>query len=182
MKKFFKKIGYILASIIGEFIEGFFPEYLLTGIAGTIYMFYEEFAGGIKEFGGGFWVVFAIDALLIALGIRFTVLNQRHNSKIIAIIDHILTFFIIGIVGKFILSLLIGIALICGIIIWFKGTEKITSLFSGFTSTSSDTKPVEKEDVKVWRENGMSKEYLKVNSSNDMYYDPEDGEWHKIQK
>lgn len=37
-------------------------------------------------------------------------------------------------------------------------------------------------EVEVWRNNGMMRENLKVNSTGDMYYDPEDGQWHKIQK
>ena len=43
--------------------------------------------------------------------------------------------------------------------------------------------PVEQEKVEVWRrtENG-GREDLRVNSSGDMYYDPDDGEWHKIKK
>lgn len=177
-----KKIGYILTSIISEFIEGFLPEYLLTGIAGTIFMFYYEIAGGFKEFGGGFWLVFVVDALLMALAVRWTVLNKDHDNKTIALIDHVLTFFIIGFVGKFILSLLIGIAVICGIIIWFKGAESITSFFSDFTPSSPAPEPTQKKKVEVWRENGLMTENLKVNSSGDMYYDPNDGEWHKIQK
>ena len=43
--------------------------------------------------------------------------------------------------------------------------------------------PVEQEKVEVWRrtENG-GREDLRVNSSGEMYYDPDDGEWHKIKK
>lgn len=181
--KILRKARDILASIIGEFIEGFLPEYLLTGIAGTIFMFYYEIAGGFKEFEGGFWIVFVIDAILMTLGVRATTLNSDHINKIIAIVDHGLTFFIIGFVGKFVLSLLIGIAVICGIIIWFKGAESITSFFSAFTPSAPYPENTKKEEVEVWREkqNG-SQEKLRVNSSQDMYYDPDDGEWHKIQK
>lgn len=42
--------------------------------------------------------------------------------------------------------------------------------------------PATETKTEVWRENGMLRENLKVNSTGDMYYDPEDGEWHKIQK
>ena len=51
---------------------------------------------------------------------------------------------------------------------------------NGSTAAAETVQPAEK--VEVWRENGMMRENLKVNSSGDMYYDPEDGEWHKIQK
>lgn len=36
--------------------------------------------------------------------------------------------------------------------------------------------------VEVWRENGLLNEYMKVNSDGTMYYDPEDGEWKKIER
>ncbi len=43
-----------------------------------------------------------------------------------------------------------------------------------------DEQPV--KEVEVWRENGYMKEQLKVSSDGERYYDPEDGEWHKIKK
>lgn len=182
MKKVLGRIISMLSSIINEFIEGFFPEYLLTGIAGTIFLIYYSVIEGFQDIGIGFWFVFAIDALLIVLGVRWTILNKRHNNKVIAFVNHILTFFIIGFVGKIVLSILFVIAIAIGLIAFLNGAEAVTSFFDFLTPTTDYPKPKQKEKVEVWRENGMMRENLKVNSSGDMYYDPDDGEWHKIQK
>ncbi len=55
---------------------------------------------------------------------------------------------------------------------------------SGGSTTSSSTyeEDDEGEQVEVWRENGMMRENLKVNSSGDMYFDPDDQQWHKIKR
>lgn len=37
-------------------------------------------------------------------------------------------------------------------------------------------------ETEVWRENGYMRENLKVSSDGERYYDPDDGEWHKIKK
>ena len=44
----------------------------------------------------------------------------------------------------------------------------------------AEPEAVEKKNVQVWRENGMMKDYYKVSSDGERYYDPEDGQWHKI--
>lgn len=50
-------------------------------------------------------------------------------------------------------------------------------------NTSEQTKKehsYSEKKTEVWRMNGMMRENFKVNSSGDMYFDPEDGEWHKL--
>lgn len=58
--------------------------------------------------------------------------------------------------------------------VWALSTADVSSGDSGGTASAPE--------VEVWRNNGMTRENLKVNSTGDMYFDPEDGQWHKIQK
>ncbi len=48
------------------------------------------------------------------------------------------------------------------------------------TYARQEPEPEPEKKVEVWRPNGLVNEYLKVNSDNTMYYDPDDGEWHRI--
>lgn len=50
--------------------------------------------------------------------------------------------------------------------------------FSDTVQPESTSTPEKK--VEVWRENGMMTENLKVSSDGERYYDPDDGEWHRI--
>lgn len=64
---------------------------------------------------------------------------------------------------------------------------------AGTSGTPSGASDVPEEDpaapetpretvTKVWREDGFGKEYLKVSRDGERYFDPEDGEWHRIKK
>lgn len=64
-------------------------------------------------------------------------------------------------------------------------TQKTPSLFdilwnADFTSSSFQDTAQSQPHVKVWRENGLEKDYLKVSRDGERYFDPEDGEWHRI--
>ena len=52
--------------------------------------------------------------------------------------------------------------------------------------TSSNTGGItvnqSKTETEVWRMNGMMRENLRVSSDGERYYDPDDGEWHRIKK
>lgn len=48
--------------------------------------------------------------------------------------------------------------------------------------SDSSEAPEEEKNVEVWKENGLMKEYMKVSNDGKRYYDPDDGEWHRINK
>ena len=97
-------------------------------------------------------------------------------------------YFLLGIL----IPLVIGAVVLC-VVLTFLGLNPLGTLLNLFSGTASQDddedlfqvqKPEEKtveEKVEVWRmtETGR-REDLRVNSSGDMYYDPDDEDWHKI--
>lgn len=58
--------------------------------------------------------------------------------------------------------------------------DDLKEMFEAITPTHEEPEYKPEKRVKVYRPNGYMYDSLKVNSDNTMYYDDEDGEWHRI--
>ncbi len=64
-----------------------------------------------------------------------------------------------------------------------KHQESLSELLQNMSkSDESESVQQGQPQVKVWRGDGFGKEYLKVSSDGERYFDPDDGEWHRIKK
>ena len=135
-----------------------------------------------------------IAVILTIIGVLTTVIPaQPGKKKLIVLGIH----GAIWVVGYFLLGILIPIVIggvVLVIVLTFLGFNPLGAIMGAVSGSSGQEEdvfqlqqpaeqPVEQEKVEVWRrtENG-GREDLRVNSSGDMYYDPDDGEWHKIKK
>lgn len=168
--------GFALSFLAGLLIPGGRPvlEALIRDLLGIP-------APTLPQSGLWFWVI-TIICLIIVIGIWMiamllsgkTIFRSTLLMLIFSTIHVIILYFLIGVTVRMIL---LGIFL-CAIFIG-------GSLLSSSSSASTDTPQEESTpapEIKVWRQNGLMNEYLKVNSTGDYYYDPNDSEWHKIQK
>lgn len=103
----------------------------------------------------------------------------------------------IWIVGYFLAKILVPVilaAVAIFVVLTFLGVDVLgwlTRLVGGQENSQDDymtyeeprpePEPEPKKHVKVWKENGFGKEYMKVSSDGERYYDPDDGEWHRIE-
>ena len=88
---------------------------------------------------------------------------------------------VVLVVGLAIRLLVIAIVCFIGYAV-LSGAGDSSSQSSTTTYTPQKSEPEPKKEVKVWRENGYMKEHLKVSSDGERYFDPDDGQWHKIKK
>lgn len=177
------KVKEIFGKIFTEFGEGFPGEYAFTGIAGLFFGVLAAFGltgGGADQEMLAFWVFAIIGGIMILIGVVKTLGNKDHTSKPYALVVHVLVFILSTLLTKFLVPVLITLVILAIAVVFFSGGS-IGTIVNGSGSQHME-QPRDEKKVEVWRENGMMRENLKVNSTGDMYYDPEDGEWHKIQK
>ncbi len=151
----------------------------------------KSFGGGNAEFTSTLFTGIAI--VLTVIGVLVTLKRaEDQKGKLTALGIHaaiwIVGYFLLGIL----IPLVIGAVVLC-VVLTFLGLNPLGTLLNLFSGTASQDddedlfqvqKPEEKtveEKVEVWRmtETGR-REDLRVNSSGDMYYDPDDEDWHKI--
>ena len=186
------KVKEIIDNILAEFGEGFPGEYVPTGIAGLFFGVLAVFGlngSGRDQEKLAFWFFAIIGGILILSGVLKTLRNAGHDSKLYALLVHVLMFILLDLLAQFLVPMVI-ILVVLAVVVVFLGGGSVASLLSGLGSRQIDTswseeprheeQPREEKKVEVWRRDGMMTENLKVNSSGDMYYDPDDGEWHKI--
>lgn len=177
------KVKEIIGRILAEFGEGFPGEYAPTGLAGLFFGVLAAFGlngGGRDQEKLAFWFFAVIGGILILSGVLKTLRNKGHASKLYALLVHVLMFILLDLLAQFLVPMVILLVVLVVLFFAFGGGS-IGALISGLNSRQEEQPRVEKK-VEVWRENGLMRENLKVNSTGDMYYDPDDGEWHKIEK
>lgn len=183
------KVKEIISKLLAEFGEGFPGEYALTGLAGLFFGVLAAFGlngGGRDQEKLAFWFFAVIAGFLILSGILKTLKNKDHASKLYALLVHVLVFVLMDLLAQFLVPMVI-VLVVLAVIVVALGGGGIGAIISGLGSQQvehmrEEEPPRTEEKVEVWRENGMMRDNLKVNSTGDMYFDPEDGEWHKIQK
>ncbi len=176
----------LAARIDREYIKGFFG-----------------FGLGLDKLGSSFTITLIITIVGIVLALSLFTHNSRKyrlgfgNGLLVSIvmlfsgICRLIAILSLGLLAiAFLFYLLKSIGTIIGIIllIAFFGymphlSPAPASTWSYFTEEKEETpSPKQEQTVKVWRGEGLGKEYLKVSSDGERYYDPEDGEWHRIMK
>lgn len=148
--------------------------------------------GGNAEFVSAMFTGVAV--ILTLIGVLVTVIPAKPGKKKLMVLG---IHAAIWVIGYFLLGILIPIVIggvLLVVVLTFLGFHPLGKLMEVVSGASDqgdvfefqqpvEQPPAEQEKVEVWRrtENG-GREDLRVNSSGDMYYDPDDGEWHKIQK
>lgn len=129
--------------------------------------------------------------ILTIIGVLVTLKQaEDQKGKLTALGIHaaiwIVGYFLLGII----IPLVIGAVVLC-VVLTFLGFNPLGSILNALSGAAAEEEDLfqprqpEEETVEkkpeVWRmtESGR-REDLRVNSSGDMYYDPDDGEWHKI--
>ena len=167
-----------------------FP-YILSGIGGALMSFMTNMGEEMVLVG---WIVGLACA---GIGIFMTIRHEEtQKDKLMDLAFHGGAF-IIGIIAMYAFALLFALVVL-GIFLQFMGINVIgwvlglldgigqnakqEQLDEGYTYVPEEEPEVEApaKKVEVWRENGYMKEHLKVSSDGERYYDPEDGEWHRI--
>ena len=156
----------------------------------------DALAGGDTGGNAGFVTAMftGIAVILTVIGVLVTVIPaQPGKKKLIVLGIH----GAIWLVGYFLLSIIIPIiiaAVLIVVVLTFLGFHPLSGILNmlyGSGAAQEDVyeyqqpaeQPVEKEQVEVWREDEAGRRHnLRVNSTNDMYFDPEDGDWHPIKK
>lgn len=132
--------------------------------------------------------------ILTVIGVLTTVPRaEGRNGKLRALAIHLG----IWVAGYFLVKILVPVIIaVVGIavVLTFLGFDVLGWLtgLSGDRGNSQDDyvtyeepepepEPEPKKHVKVWKENGFGKDYMKVSSDGERYYDPDDGEWHRIE-
>ena len=175
-----EKVKYVLNSLLTELGMGL-GEYMLTGVGGLIFGVLAVFGlsgGGRDQEILAFWFLAIIAIIPILIGLIKTLKNGDHQSKLFALVDHALVFLVMRFIATLLVPVVIILVVLFVVAKVFLGVG-VSDALQSFDSTS-EPEPETKKEVKVWRGEGLGKEYLKVNSTGDMYFDPEDGEWHKI--
>lgn len=151
-----------------------------------------ETAGGNAGFVSALFTGIAV--ILTVIGVLVTVIPAKPmKKKLIVLGIHAA----IWLVGYFLLKILVPIVIggvLLLVVLTFLGFNPLGAIANAMSGSSGQQEdvfeiqqpaeqPAEQEKVEVWRmtESGR-REDLRVNSSGDMYYDPDDGDWHKIQK
>ena len=167
-----------------------FP-YILSGIGGAIMTFLTNVGG---DMAGAGWIVGLICA---GIGIFMTIRYEETRKDQLMDLAFHAGAFIVGIIAMHLVAVVI-VLMVVAIFLQFMGINVIgwvLGLLDGIGQNEEqeqieedsfvyvpDEEPeeVSAPQVEVWRENGMMKEHLKVSSDGERYYDPEDGEWHRI--
>ena len=181
------KVKKIIGNLLAEFGVGFPGEYLPTGIAGLFFGVLAAFGlngGGRDQEKLAFWFFAVIGGLLVLRSVFKTLRNKGHASKLYALLVHVLMFVLLDLLAQFLVPMVI-ILVVLAVIVVFLGGGSIGSALDEVAAQReaqrrAEEQAKEEKKVEVWRMNGMTRENLKVNSTQDMYFDPEDGEWHKI--
>lgn len=150
-------------------------------------------AGGNAGFVSALFTGIAI--ILTVIGVLVTVIPAKPmKNKLIVLGIHAA----IWLVGYFLLKILIPIVIggvVLVVVLTFLGFHPLGAIANAMSGSSGQAEDVfeyqqppveqtvEREKVEAWRmtENGR-REDLRVNSSGDMYYDPDDSDWHKLKK
>ena len=167
-----------------------FP-YILSAIGGALMAFFTNASEDMVGFG---WIVGLICA---GIGIFMTVRHEETRKDQLMDLAFHLGAFVVGVIVMHLVAVVI-VLLVVAIFLQFMGINVLGWLFGLLDGIGQDDGQEQLEEpfvyvpdeepeeeapaktVEVWRENGMMKEHLKVSSDGERYYDPEDGEWHKI--
>ncbi len=156
----------------------------------------DALAGGETGGNAGFTnsLFTGLAVVLTVIGVLLTVIPAKPaKNKLIVLGIHAA----IWVVGYFLLQFIIPIILVAVllcVVLTFLGFHPLSAIFrlisgsapaqeENFVPVQQPTEPPAEQKVEAWRrtENG-GRQDLRVNSSGDMYYDPDDGDWHKIKK
>lgn len=134
----------------------------------------------------------AIAIILTLIGVLVTVVPAKPaKNKLIVLGIHAAIWVVGYFLLKIIVPIIVGAVVLC-VVLTFLGFHPVATVLGWLSGTASNTaeeyvvqqpQPQPQQEVEVWQEqeNGNMKK-LRVNSSNDMYQDPETKEWHKIKK
>ena len=193
------KVKETAGKLLAEFSVGFPGEYAPTGLAGLFFGVLAAFGlngGGRDQEKLAFWFFAVIGGILVLRSAFKTLRNKNHARKLYALLVHVLVFILLDLLARFLVPMVI-ILVVLAVAFFFLGGGSIGAFLNGLNSLQKEQPMVEEQaaeeqaaeeqpktekKVSVWRMNGMMRENLKVSRDGDAYYDPEDGEWHKIKK
>lgn len=160
-----------------------FP-YILTAAGALIKAF-------VDAVNGPSGVFLVISLAMAAIGIFMSIRDITDNSERIKQVLYHVAAWVVG----YLIFTLIGIVLVLfvgALFLQFMGINVLGTVGNWLSNTlEAEEQPRQiveeatsqpEKKVEVWRENGMMRENLKVSSDGERYYDPDDGEWHKIKK
>lgn len=164
-----KKIKGFLSALMVEFLEGLFGEYLLMGIAAAIIGVLGSFGltgGGTDQEQLAFWFMMVVAIILGLIGFIKTLKNFGHDSKLSALLVHVIVFGVVYLLTQFFVPVIIAL-----VALYFF----LKLIMSGAVYVDcSGAAP------RVWRKNFFTKEELTVDPAGTCYYDPKDDSWHDI--